>query len=100
MRYMNYIVILLLAGCATPVQLSEQGKAVRLISSGTASIEKCNHVGLVNMWSPVLAGGMMAAQVGIRNRVAEKGGNALVVSSQRESSQGHAEIIGDAYTCQ
>lgn len=97
MKY-TAVFLLLLSGCATQ-QLTPSGASVQPITPGVATTKNCKHLGMAQSHKPVLAGGLKAAQIDIRNKVAAAGGNAFVVSSQVVSSQGHAEIIADAYSC-
>lgn len=95
---MRYIaLLLLLAACGTPTKLSDEGRQVRVINTSIAT--QCQHIGMVSGWGPSIVGGMPYAQVQVRNKVADKGGNALVITTQTLSNQGHGEVIGDAYRC-
>lgn len=95
---MKYIfAVVFLAGCASPIQLSAEGARVRPVSDGIAA--RCTHLGMVRSFQPVIVGGLSAAQVDIRNKVAAQGGNALVISAQTSDARGHGEVIGDAYSC-
>jgi hypothetical protein len=95
-KYIALLSTLLLAGC-TIQKLSDEGSRVRVINTSIAT--QCTHIGMVKGWGPVLVGGMSYAQVQVRNRVAEVGGNALAVAAQSVSPEGHGEVIGDAYRC-
>lgn len=88
-----------LTACATPIEFTEGAKRVRVITPAVAHTAGCQHLGLIRAWRPVLSGGMLAAQIAVRNGVAERGGNALVVQSQYRTGEGHGEILGDAYRC-
>ncbi len=90
------VIALSLSGCATQ-KFTDEGRQVRIVSTGVAST--CQHLGMVTGWGPALVGGMPYAQVQVRNKVAAKGGNALAISSQSVDGQGHGEVVGDAYRC-
>lgn len=95
MKYTRLVVaVSLVSGCAT--QLSDQAKLVRPVALAPAN---CKHLGMVSTFQPVIAGGLRAAEVDIRNKVALAGGNVLVMSNRSVDTQGHADIIGDAYSC-
>lgn len=96
MRNMLVVSSIVLTGCAAQ-QLSPEAKQVRVISPAVAT--QCKHLGLTQSFQPIIAGGMSAAQIDLRNKVAAAGGNAYVVSHQSVDYQGHADITADAYTC-
>jgi hypothetical protein len=87
--------LLFLVGCAT---LTPEAKMVRTITPGVAVAQGCTHLGMAQAFNPAIEGGMSAAQITIRNRVAARKGNAMVVTSQ-DSSGGHGEITADVYAC-
>ncbi len=98
MKYILFLLSLSLAACTT-MKMSDGGRQVRVINSSVAAVQHCAHLGMVSGWGPYLSGGMPYAQVQVRNRVAEKGGNALVIASQSVTGPGHGEVVGDAYRC-
>lgn len=97
---MKYSIFLpfLLVGCASPTPNHPNYSQVRVVPSGLAATS-CTFLGAVYSHKPVLQGGYPAAQRSVRNQVAAKGGNALVLTSQSESGTGHGEVMGDAYRC-
>jgi hypothetical protein len=96
--HVKYIALaLLLTGCATPIQFTDGGRNVQPINTSVAT--SCKHLGLVESFKPVLAGGLSAAHIDIRNKVAARSGNAMVVNSQYVEGPGHGNIIADAYRC-
>jgi hypothetical protein len=90
--------LFVITGCAT-VELTSKGGAVRSLSPGVA--QNCNHLGLVNSWKPVVDGGLVAAQIDIRNKVGNLGGNAMIVISQvvDPPPYQHAQVMAEAYFC-
>ena len=91
------ITALLMAGCAAT--LSPDGKQVRIITPEAARILACEHVGKVSSVKSTSMGGMPAAHIDARNRVANANGNALAIASQSITPQGDGEITGDGYAC-
>ena len=98
MKKLSVLGGLALCGCQT-MQLSPEGVAVRTITPVVA--QSCRHVGIATSFQPVLVGGMSAAQVDIRNRVASLGGNAMVITAQYHSpgQNAHGNINAEAYKC-
>lgn len=99
MRLGGLLAIFALASCATPTKFTPEGRTVRTISAVVA--QNCEHLGMSTSWKPVLAGGLPAAQIDIRNKVAALGGNAMLVVSQQVDPPPyqHAEIMAEAYRC-
>lgn len=89
---------LALVGCQT-MKLSPEGVAIRTITPVVA--QSCKHVGIANSFQPVIVGGMTAAQVDIRNKVASLGGNAMVITAQYvdPGQYPHGHISAEAYKC-
>lgn len=90
--------VLTLAGCQT-MTLTSEGVAIRTITPVVA--QGCKHVGITGSFQPVIVGGMSAAQVDIRNKVASLGGNAMVITSQyvTPGQYPHGNISAEAYRC-
>lgn len=97
MRY-SLPLLLLLSACAT-TRMEPGASQVRIVSPGVVAAQKCSHLGMVRSFQPVLVGGMSAAQVDVRNKIARAGGNAYVVAAQSISPEGHGEVVADAYAC-
>ncbi len=98
LRILATVAAFLLSACQT-MQLTPEGVAVRTITPVVAA--SCRHVGLANSFQPVLAGGMSAAEVDIRNKVARIGGNAMVVTAKYlDSPTPHGNISVEAYKCE
>lgn len=89
---------LALVGCQS-MKLSPEGVAIRTITPVVA--QSCKHVGIANSFQPVIVGGMSAAQVDIRNKVASLGGNAMVITAQYvdPGQYPHGNISAEAYQC-
>ncbi len=101
MKCIYYAVPLLLLGCAG-VQLSPEAKRVRVITPGVAAAQSCKHLGMASAFGAAMEGGMLAAQVKVRNKVAEAGGNAMVMtdsSTERMGQSTHGNVTVDAYAC-
>ena len=100
---MNRIAILavFVTGCAAH-QLTPEAQQVRVITPGVATTLNCKYLGMKIARGVAIEGGMSAAQVKIRNRVADAGGNAMVVTDQHLDYAGqyaHGNITVDAYKC-
>jgi len=56
---------------------------------------------MTTSWKPALDGGLPAAQIDIRNKVAALGGNSMLVVSQQVDPPPyqHAELMAEAYRC-
>lgn len=100
---MNRIIFVLilfstLSGCMT-TKFTKEGRTIRTISPVVA--QNCKHIGIANSWKPSLEGGLSAAQIDIRNKVAALGGNAMIIASQQVDPPPyqHAEILAEAYNC-
>lgn len=89
---------LALASCAI-TKFTDQGRAVRTISPVVA--QNCEHLGMSSSWKPSLEGGLTAAQIDIRNKVAAAGGNAMLVVSQQVDPPPyqHAQLMAEVYRC-
>lgn len=96
MRY-SVLLVLLLSACAAPLKMSAGGSAVKVVNSSVAS--SCKHLGPTQGWQPVAVGGLSAAHVDVRNKVAARGGNAMVISAQYMEGPGHGTVLADAYRC-
>lgn len=97
----NWLVVLgtlTIFGCVT-VQFTPEGRNVRTITPIVA--QTCDYFGLARSWKPSLEGGLTAGQIDIRNKVAARGGNAMVVVAQQVDPPPyqHAEIMAEAYRC-
>jgi len=90
---------LTVASCAT-TEFTPGGRTVRTISPVIA--QNCEHLGMSSSWKPVIEGGLSAAQIDIRNKVAARGGNAMLVVSQQVDPPPyqHAQIMAEAYRCE
>jgi hypothetical protein len=71
---------------------------VRLIDAEQAKAG-CTLVGKVELYKQIVVGGMPAAQLRVREKVAKAGGNAYVVTSQYLGPHGLFDIKADAYRC-
>lgn len=87
-----------LTGCQT-LKLTPEGVAIRTITPVVA--QGCRHVGIASSFQPVIAGGMAAAQVDIRNKIVNLGGNAMLITSQyvTPGEYPHGNISAEAYKC-
>jgi hypothetical protein len=94
---MRFILLLLLTGCATTQGLSPEAGQVRTVPTSFAA--SCQHLGMVQAFQPALVGGLSAAHVAARKKVALRGGNALTITAQTVDRSGHGEVLGDAYAC-
>jgi hypothetical protein len=88
----------LLAGCAVQPPSPDAPTRVRLISAEQARAH-CERVGKVELYKYFVVGGMPAAQLEVRGKVAKAGGNAYVVTSQYLGPHGLFDIKADAYRC-
>lgn len=91
------LLLLFLSGCSTT--LSENGSAVRQISLITA--EGCSFVGPVSgaeYFGWTVAGDAQSALNKVRNAVAERGGNAFVLTQTVSDADGTVSHA-DAYLC-
>lgn len=88
----------ILSSCAT-VQLTSSGQQVRTISPVVA--QDCAYNGMASSFMPVISGGLAAAQVDIRNKIASLGGNAMIIISQTidPPPYQHGRITAEAYYC-
>ncbi len=92
------VATLLLTGCQT-MKLSPEAVAIRTISPAVA--QSCKHIGIASSFQPVIVGGMSAAQIDIRNKVASLGANAMVITAQYldPGQYPHGNISAEAYRC-
>lgn len=97
MRHTALLLPFLLAACGSQTKLSDEGRQVRVIN--TSMTTPCTHMGMVIGSGAALEGGLPAAQVKMRNRIAGNGGNAVVLTSQTVDGYGNAQVMGDAYRC-
>jgi len=88
----------LLAGCAAQPPSAQAPTRVRLLSAERAGAE-CERLGKVELYKQLVVGGMPAAQLRLRAKVAKAGGNAYVVTSQYIGPQGLTNILADVYRC-
>ena len=100
----NSLGVVLLSGCTafvpagTPLALTPEGRAVQVVTPDIA--KACEKLGPVASWQSVSDGGLASAQNDVRNRVARRGGNALVTQVVNvEQPQPHAEVIAQAFHC-
>ncbi len=98
-RNILFVLIIALLGCET-MKLSPEGVAIRTITPVVAS--SCKYVGLANSFQPVLMGGMAAAQVDIRNKIASLRANAMVITAQYvdPGEWPHGNITAEGYICE
>src|SRR3954463_5482536 len=90
-------VTVFLAGAAMP-ELTPGGKAVQTLTADVAA--RCESLGPVGAWKWGDDGGLQAAEVDIRNRIAAHGGNAIVVKTVTvEQPIPHAEIAAESFRC-
>ena len=89
---------LVLAGCAVQPPSPQAPTRVRLISAERAQAE-CERLAKVELYKQLVVGGMPAAQLQLRAKVAKAGGNAYVVTSQYIGPHGLIDIKADAYRC-
>ena len=87
-----------LAGCAAQPPSPQAPTRVRLISAERAQAE-CERLGKVELYRQRVVGGMPAAQLRLRAKVAQAGGNAYVVTSQYIGPHGLTNILADVYRC-
>ena len=87
-----------LAGCAAQPPSPQAPTRVRLIGAEQAQA-KCKRLGKVELYKQLVVGGMPAAQLAVRDKVAKAGGNAYVVTSQYIGPHGLFDIKADAYRC-
>jgi len=87
-----------LAGCAAQPPSPEAPTRVRLLSAERAQAE-CERLGKVELYKQRVVGGMPAAQLRLRAKVAKAGGNAYVVTSQYIGPHGLIDIKADVYRC-
>jgi hypothetical protein len=88
----------LLAGCAGQPPSPQAPTRVRLINAGQARAQ-CERLGKVELYKDLVVGGMPAAQLEVRAKVAKAGGNAYVVTSQYIGPRGLIDIKADVYRC-
>src|SRR4051812_741424 len=89
--------LLFLAGAALP-ELTPGGRAVQTMTPDV--VGACEPLGPASSWKPGSEGGQQAADVDIRNRIAARGGNAIVVRIVNvEHPKEDAEIIAESYRC-
>lgn len=93
-----FILLATLAGCATQPASPQAPTRVRLISAEQAKAG-CKPVGKVELYKQIVVGGMPAAQLRLREKVAKAGGDAYVVTSQYLGPHGLFDIEADAYHC-
>lgn len=95
---LTVIALFTIAGCET-MKLSQEGVAIRTITPVVA--QNCEHVGIASTFQPVMVGGMSAAQVDIRNKIAKLGANAMVITAQYTDPPPypHGHITAEAYRC-
>lgn len=96
MRYILFLFPLLLLGCET-VKLSPDARSVRVLQSAGAL--GCTHIGMVQSYQAAIVGGLSAAHVDLRNKVADAGGNAVAITTQQVDRHGNGTLLGDAYRC-
>ena len=72
---------------------------MRIITAEAARILACEPVGKFTSLKSAHEGGMPAAHIDVRNKVAKASGNAFVIGSQSGAPQGAGEITGDGYAC-
>jgi len=89
---------ILLAGCAGQPPSPQAPTRVRLINAEQARAE-CERLGEVELYKQLVVGGMPAAQLEVRAKVARAGGNAYVVTSQYIGPHGLMNILADVYRC-
>jgi len=92
------IAAVLLAGCAAQPPSPQAPTRVRLLSAERAQAE-CERLGKVELYKQRVVGGMPAAQLQVRAKVAKAGGNAYVVTSQYIGPHGLMNILADVYRC-
>jgi len=92
------IAAILLAGCAGQPPSPQAPTRVRLINAEQARAE-CERLGKVELYKQLVVGGMPAAQLEVRAKVARAGGNAYVVTSQYIGPHGLIDIKADVYRC-
>ena len=97
MKNMCCIAALLMAGCAATFH--PDAEHVRIITGEAARVLACKHVGEFASSKSANEGGMPAAHIEVRNRVAKANGNAFVIGLQSAAPQGDGEIRGDGYAC-
>ncbi len=98
MNRRTVLAAVLLAGCAAQPPSPQAPTRVRLINAEQARAE-CERVGKVELYKDLVVGGMPAAQLEVRAKVAKAGGNAYVVTSQYIGPRGLVDIKADAYRC-
>jgi hypothetical protein len=86
-----------LAGCAGQPPSPNAPTRVRLISAQQAA--QCARLGEVELYKLRVVGGMEAATLQLRAKVAQAGGDAYVVSSQYIGPHGLFDIVADVYRC-
>ena len=97
MKNMFCVTALLMAGCATTP--SPEGERVRIITAEAARVLACKHVGKFSSLKSANEGGMPAAHIDVRNKVAKANGNAFVIGLQSAAQEGEGDIRGDGYAC-
>jgi hypothetical protein len=97
--YVFIVIATLQVGCASDIpRLTTAGAGVRTISPAIA--QTCKHLGLVSSFTPGVFGGIEGAHLDARNKVASKGGNAiLIVSSHISGGYDHGNVTAEAYSC-
>ena len=88
----------MLAGCAGQPPSPQAPTRVRLLGAERAQAE-CERLGKVELYQQRVVGGMPAAQLEVRAKVAKAGGNAYVVTSQYIGPHGLIDIKADVYRC-
>lgn len=102
--WMVLLVAIALAGCATPVLLSDRGASVRLIDAAAA--KGCTFLKSVAYTNTLYGTGKTPGLVhqdgenGIRDAVATAGGNAFIsVQADADWFFGHVNYTAEAYRC-
>ncbi len=98
------VIPVLLSGCATVPQLTNQGSKVRQISADEA--KQCKFLQTVQYTDTVQGVGKspglvrQAGDIGLRNAIGAVGGNAFVsVQADADWFFGHVNYSGESYRC-
>lgn len=94
---LSLIGLFAIVGCET-VPISPNAQFVRTITPAVAT--SCEHLGITESFEPGIAGGIGAAQLQVRNKAVQRGGDSIIIISQSiETEYRHGRVIAEIYKC-